>query len=154
MNFVIEERSFPALKVMCIPVTVPHAQMRQTRLFFMKLGLYVFTKRGKPTGDVFIRYVGETPETIDMEICFGVEALLPETKEIKARTIDPFYGKFAICYYKGPREDLIDVYVAMGKWFSEQNLQRSGGPLIEYLVNDPRKTPKTELLTELYWPIN
>lgn len=153
VRFVIEEREFPALKVMCISVTVPHAEMRQTRMYFMKLGLHAFARRGKPTGDVFIRYVGETLETIDMEICFGVEELLPETREIKAKVLAGFSGEFAVGYYEGPREDLIDVYVAMGQWFGEQGLVRSGGPLIEYLVNDPRKTPKAELLTELYWPV-
>ena len=67
--------------------------------------------------------MGETRETVDMEICFGVEALLPETKEIKAQTIEAHGGKFAVGYYKGSRDDLIDVYVAMGKWFTEQNLK-------------------------------
>lgn len=153
MNFQVEERQFPELKVMYIPVTVPHEQMRQTRRFFMKLGLYAFVNRGKATGDVFIRYVGETPQEIDMEICFGVEAFLPETKEIKAQTIDAHEGKFAVGYYKGPREDLIDVYVAMKKWFNEQQLAHSGEPLVEYYVNDPRKVPASELLTELYWSV-
>ena len=151
--FKIEEINFPSLKVMYIPVTVPYEEMRNTRLFFMKLGLYAFTKRGKPTGNVFIRYVGETPDMIDMEICFGVEEFLPETKEIKAKVIEEYGGKFAICYYKGSREDLPSVYVKMQKWFLEQNLQRRGDALIEYYVNDSRKFPASELLTELYWPI-
>ena len=153
MTFQVEELQFPDLKVMYIPITVPHEEMRQTRRYFMKLGLHVFTKRGKPTGNVFIRYVGETRDTIDLEICFGVEEFLFETKEIKMGTIKAHGGKFAVGYYKGPREDLIDVYVAMGKWFAEQNLQRSGAPLVEYYVNDSRKFPASELLTELYWPI-
>lgn len=153
LSFKVEERQFPELKVMYIPVTVPHAEMRQTRGYFMKLGLHAFARRGKATGDVFIRYVGETEETIEMEVCFGVEKFLPETKDIKAKTIEAYDGKFAVGYYKGPREELIDVYVAMGKWFTEQGLQRSGGPLIEYFLNDTRKFPASELLTELHWPL-
>ena len=153
VRFATREVQFPEIKVMYIPVTAPHAEMRHTRNFFMKLGLYVFVKRGKPTGDVFIRYVGETTDEIEMEICFGVEAFLPETKQIKAKIIKAHSGKFATGYYKGPREDLIDVYVEMQKWFVAQQLNRTGAPLIEYFVNDPRKTPASELLTELYWPI-
>ena len=153
LRFAHEKRDFPELKVMYISVTVPHAEMRQTRMYFMKLGLYAFTKRAKPTGDVFIRYVGDSADEIQMEICFGVETFLPETKEIKMMTLPAMSEHFAVAYHKGPREELIDAYIEMGQWFAQQGLTRSGSPLIEYFVNDPRKTPKNELLTELYWPV-
>lgn len=147
------EKTFPELPVMYITTTVPHEEMRQTRMYFMKLGLYAFSKRAKPTGDVFIRYIDETPDTITMEICFGVEKLLPETKDIKSKILPKTSGHYAICTHVGPREELIDAYVSFAQWFQKEQLERSGGPLIEYYGNDPRKTPKQDLITELYWPI-
>lgn len=153
MRFSVEEAQFTDVKVMYIAATVPYAEMRHTRKFFMKLGLYAFTKRAKATSNVFIRYVGETPDTIDMEICFGVEEFIPETKQIKAKTIEAHSGKYAVGYYKGPREDLIDVYVEMQKWFVEQKLQRTGEALVEYYLNNPQHVAAGDLVTEIYWPI-
>ena len=149
----VENINFPPLKIMYIPVTLPYEEMRDTKFLFMKLGIYAFTRRGKATGDVFIRYVGETQDTVDMEICFGVEAFLPETKEIKAKELEAVSGRYAVATYQGDRVYVPQVYMQMKEWFVGQGLQRSGGAMIEYLVNDPRKTPKQELLTDLYWPI-
>ena len=151
--FRAEHITFPSLKVMYIPITIPYEEMRDTKFHFMKLGIYAFMKKGKATGDVFIRYVAETEYEISMEICFGVEEFLPETKEIKAKEIEPHTGHFAVATYKGDRQQIPVVYVQMKEWFVSQSLVRTGGAMIEYLVNDPRKTPKNELLTDLYWPI-
>lgn len=151
-DFTIEEKDFPERHFMYIKKTVPYEEMRDLKWFHMKLGIYAFTRRAKPTYEVFVRYTEETKETITLEVCFGVEELLKESKHIKAMTIPAHRAKLAIAYHKGPREFIPGVYGEFGKWFAEQGLERTG-PMLEYMLNSPREVPQEELLTQLHWPI-
>ena len=153
MDFKIEERAFNTQKIIYIPVTLPHDDMRDTGRFFMKLGIHTFQNSGKATGLTFIHYINETESTIDMEICFEVDELMPETEEIKAKEINIRSGKYAVAYHQGSRKELPGVYVKMQEWFKEQGLERSGDPLIELYLNNSHQVTEKELLTQLLWPI-
>jgi len=154
MEFTVEYKDFPATKVIYLPVTVPYEEMRDFKRFFMKLGIHLFLNGAKKaTGISFIRYVGESETTIDMEICLEVTEFLRESKEIKCKELASFSGKYAVAKHKGSRDRLPGIYTEMSKWFKEQGLIHSGGNMIEYYFNTSRHVPEEELLTELLWPI-
>lgn len=63
-------------------------------------------------------------------------------------------GEHAVLRYKGPYADMMPAY----QWFFEEWLRNSGheaadAPMFEEYLNDPRDTPPTELLTDIYMPL-
>lgn len=151
-DFVIEEKDFPERHFMVIEKTVPLDDMREFKFFHMKLGIYAFTRRAKPTYEVFAEYSNQTEDSITITMHFGVEQPLKGNKLIKPVTIPAHRAKLAIAYHKGPREYIPGIYGEFGKWFAEQGLDRTG-TMKEYMLNSPREVPASELLTQLHWPI-
>ncbi|MCL1935619.1 MAG: GyrI-like domain-containing protein [Defluviitaleaceae bacterium] len=169
MEFKIETRKLPAKKVIYMPVTLSHEEMRDTGRYFMKLGIHAFTYGIKATGVSFIIFTGETKDSVDLEICFEVEEFPEEGNklevdglddyvpkmagEIQQKELEQVEKKYAVGYHKGSRKEMPKVYTEMGAWFKENGLERSGEPLVEVYLNNSHQVPEKELLTELMWPI-
>ena len=59
-------------------------------------------------------------------------------------------GRYATVVHKGPYEELPKVWAQLKKEWLPANGHHAGQPGYEVYLNDPTKTAKPELLTEIY----
>lgn len=60
----------------------------------------------------------------------------------------------AVLRYKGPYGDMRGAYNWMfGTWLPQSGREAADAPVMEEYLNNPRDTPPTELLTDLYLPL-
>jgi AraC family transcriptional regulator len=70
-----------------------------------------------------------------------------ETYAIEARD-------YSVLRYKGPYGDMRPAYAWMfGTWLPQSGREAADAPVMEEYLNNPRDTPPTELLTDLYLPL-
>jgi AraC family transcriptional regulator len=63
-------------------------------------------------------------------------------------------GRYARTVHVGAYDTLPDTWARfLGEWLPESGERLGPGPSYERYVNDPRQTPKDQLLTEIYVPI-
>jgi effector-binding domain-containing protein len=86
----------------------------------------------------------------DVEVAVPVGGQLEETDDIKYYTLPG--GKMAKILHKGPYEACEPTYNKLFAWI-EENGKKIVGPTREVYLNDPREVPETEILTEIYAPI-
>jgi len=89
--------------------------------------------------------------TADVEVCFPVAKKMRGTKDIKCYELPG--GKMAKAIHKGPYADCGPAYQKLLSWL-EKNNKKPAGPFREVYLNDPAAVPESELLTEIYAPIN
>jgi len=152
-DFKIENRIFEDEKIIYVQLSLPYEEMRDAYKSFMKLGIHVFSHQGRNTGPCYVKYINETPESIDVEVCLAVAELLPETEEVKTALVARYEGKFAIGTCRGAYNDIPGAYAKMKDAFDAAGLQLSGEPMIERYLNYRPHMPENELITELIWPI-
>ena len=86
----------------------------------------------------------------DVEVVIPVGKKVPGTDRVTC--YEMCGGRMARILHKGPYEQCADTYKRLFAWIAE-NHHRVVGPTREVYVNDPRKVPTEELLTEIYAPI-
>ena len=110
--------------------------------------------RGRPT---FICH--ETPKqamkaneesNADVEVAIPVAQRVEGADEIACYTLPG--GQMARIVHKGPYEDCARTYKQLFAWIAEHR-KKIVGPTREVYLNDPRKIPPEEILTEIYAPI-
>ncbi|MHC8493682.1 AraC family transcriptional regulator [Thalassospira sp. SM2505] len=63
-------------------------------------------------------------------------------------------GRYACLRYKGPYADMRAAYLWLfGKWLPQSGEEVREGPVFEEYLNNPREVAPTELLTEIYMPL-
>ena len=63
-------------------------------------------------------------------------------------------GRYACLRYKGPYADMKAAYLWLfGKWLPQSGEEVRDGPVFEEYMNNPREVAPTELLTEIYMPL-
>ncbi len=63
-------------------------------------------------------------------------------------------GKHAVLRYKGPYADMRVAYQWLyGEWLPQSGQEAGDAPVFEEYLNNPRDTPPTELLTDIYLPL-
>lgn len=63
-------------------------------------------------------------------------------------------GRYACLRYKGPYADMKSAYLWLfGKWLPQSGEEVRDGPVFEEYLNNPREVAPTELLTEIYMPL-
>lgn len=63
-------------------------------------------------------------------------------------------GRYACLHYKGPYADMKAAYLWLfGKWLPQSGEEAREGPVFEEYLNNPREVAPTELLTEIYMPL-
>lgn len=86
----------------------------------------------------------------DLEVIFPVNQKLEDTDNIK------FYelagGKMAKILYRGPYNSISQAYNKLFSWLGQNN-KKINGFTRELYLNDPAKVQPTDLLTEIYAPI-
>ncbi|MEN6338393.1 MAG: GyrI-like domain-containing protein [Phycisphaerales bacterium] len=86
----------------------------------------------------------------DVEVVIPVSAEIAGDKEITCYELPG--GPMARITHKGPYEKSADAYKKLFAWLAE-NRKKVAGPTREVYLNDPKKVPPEELLTEIYAPV-
>ena len=86
----------------------------------------------------------------DVEVVIPVAKKVPGTDRV--RCYDLQGGQMAWICHKGPYDRSAPAYKQLFAWIAE-NHKRVVGPIREGYVNDPRKVPSEEILTEIYAPV-
>jgi AraC family transcriptional regulator len=86
----------------------------------------------------------------DAAIVVGEGTTLPS--ELEEQRIPA--GRYACTVHAGPYEQLGDVWQRfMGEWFPSSGHRIADGPSYELYLNDPSRTPKDQLRTEIRIPV-
>ena len=83
----------------------------------------------------------------DIEVAVPISGKVEGTDEIKCYELPG--GKMAKIIHNGPYQELGFTYEKLLAWL-EQSKKRLVGPTREVYLNDPRRVPPEELLTEMY----
>ncbi len=83
------------------------------------------------------------------DVCLSISAKVEPQGEIGVKEIEG--GKYAAFLYKGPYENLGNVYDSIyGKYIFEFKYQLASRPGFEVYLNDPECTKPEDLMTEIY----
>ena len=170
LKYGVETRGLPAKKVFYTPISLPHDKMRDFKQHIINLGIHAFATGAEKSNTTFILFVGDSPDAVDLEICIEVDefpeggpsierdeidSLLPNFQApVLQREVNQTEQKYAICYYKGSRDMMPNVYMQFKEWFTSQGHQLVAAPMVEVYWNNIHTSPEAELLTELWWPIS
>ncbi len=86
----------------------------------------------------------------DVEVVIPVSAEVSGDEEIACYELPG--GAMAKITHKGPYEKSAESYKRLFAWIAE-NHKKVAGPTREVYLNDPKKVPPKELLTEIYAPV-
>jgi len=86
----------------------------------------------------------------DVEVVIPVGKKVPGTDRVRCYELPG--GQMARILHKGPYEKSAPTYKKLFTWIAE-NHKRVVGPTREVYVNDPKKVPPEEILTEIYAPV-
>lgn len=63
-------------------------------------------------------------------------------------------GRYAVLRYQGPYADMRSAYLWLfGKWLPQSGEELRDGPVFEEYLNNPRDTAPSDLLTDIYMPL-
>ena len=92
------------------------------------------------------------PEKLRGDVCVTVSEAVPPEGEIGVRELPG--GEYAVATHRGPYGLLGETYARLcGQWAPAAGRELRDAPAFEVYLNDPRATPETELLTEVYLPL-
>jgi AraC family transcriptional regulator len=96
-----------------------------------------------------------TPES-DLHSQACVEIARPDEVEFSAPVarVDVAGGEFAVLTHVGPYAQLCFAYQWLyGEWLPHSGRETADAPVHEVYLNNPRDTPPTELVTEIWLPV-
>jgi AraC family transcriptional regulator len=84
----------------------------------------------------------------------GVVLMQPIAIEPPVEYADIAEGRYAVLRHKGPYSDMQAAYHWFyGEWLVQSGKEARDAPVFEEYLNNPRDTPPTELLTDIYLPL-
>ena len=86
----------------------------------------------------------------DVEVVIPVSKKVPGTDRVTCYELPG--GQMAVIVHKGPYEQCAPTYKQLFAWIAEHH-KKVVGPTREIYLNDPRKVPPEEILTEIHAPI-
>jgi effector-binding domain-containing protein len=86
----------------------------------------------------------------DVEVAIPVARQVEGTGDVICHELAG--GSMARIVHKGPHETCAPTYRQLFAWIAEQH-KKITGPTREVYLNDPRRVPPEEILTEIYAPI-
>lgn len=103
-----------------------------------------------PSGAPFAAYYNMDMQDLDVEVGFPVSKTIPGKNEIKPGEIPA--GKHAACLHVGRYSEVEPAYNALMQWIKENGYTPTG-VAYEFYLNDPSRTPETELQTRIAFPL-
>ena len=151
MQYKIELQEQPAQPVLSVRARAAVGDLPQVlgnaygaiMLYLGELGIH-------PSGAPFVAYYNMDMQNLDIEIGFPVPGICPGKNEIKASEIPA--GKQVSCIHKGPYSQIEPAYNALMQWIGE-NGYTATGTAYEFYLNEPGKTPESDLLTRIVFPL-
>ena len=84
--------------------------------------------------------------------CIAASAEMPAEEPLERRILDG--GDYAVLRHKGPYADMYQAYQWLyGVWLPASGRQLRDALMFEEYLNNPREVPPTELLTDIYMPL-
>lgn len=130
----------------------------EIRPMIAKIHKYIESSGAKIAGPpMFVCH--ETPKEVvkvnlqhnaDVEVVIPISGAIEGNQEIDCYELPG--GPMAKITHQGPYEKSATAYKTLFAWIAE-NHKKVAGPTREVYLNDPRKVPPEELLTEIYAPV-
>ncbi len=152
MNFEIKTKKFEDINVMYIFQSLSMENIEEMGKAFEKAAAYVMQHGGEISGS-FTLYGECTEEIMNMDCCIAVKKLLPESGEIKAKTVPGGEFTAACTVHKGSYSELGKTWEGLMEWISKEGYSFDNKPMREIYINMPMQVPENELLTEIIIPI-
>ncbi len=110
----------------------------------------VMSQGAKPSGAPFARYYNSDPNAFDVESGIPFTGKLTPPKGAKITQLPG--GRAAKPVHIGDYDKLGEVYRGLERWLRAHGHKAGEGPWEAY-VDDPEKTPRDRVRTEVFWPI-
>ena len=155
MNYEVKLYEIEPVWVMSIRTTTSLSTLADVMgAAYQKIYQYLQKNQGKLRGsteDVFAIYHDEAfcPEKIDVECCFAVKKLLPDSEDICGREVDG--GLMIGTVHKGSYDQLEQAYTAIMSW-AKQNGYNLLPNMRDIYLNDPCMVEPEDLETKVVWP--
>lgn len=91
---------------------------------FGAVGQYLGELGEAPAGPPVVAYYNMDMQDLDLEIGFPTARSLPAKGEIQSSKIPA--GKFAVCLYTGPYEEMASAYEALNGFMKEKGYEATG----------------------------
>lgn len=89
-------------------------------------------------------------KSADVEVAIPIPEIVEDAGDIKCYELPG--GRMAKILHKGPYEECIPTYERLFAWLEGKG-KKIAGPIREVYLNDPREVASSEILTEIYAPI-
>jgi len=152
MSYSCEVKEMPAQTVLTVRTRTNVQSLPQ--FFGMAYGSIMqhLGKLGElPAGPAFAAYYNMDMENLDVAAGFPVAKKLNGDGD-KVQAGEMPAGKYAACLHVGPYDTIAPAYNALIAWMQEHEYEATGIAYEVYL-NDPAETPRTELKTQVMFPI-
>jgi AraC family transcriptional regulator len=152
----VELKEFPSLRLAAIRHVGPYNQINEA---FGRLGAIAGrTGLFAHAGASMIAVYHDIPETTPPEQLRSDAGLtIPDGTSLPDGLTEQRIpgGRYAVTVHVGPYETLGDTWHRlMGEWLPASGHRFGSGPSYEVYLNDPTRTPKAELRTELRIPVD
>lgn len=125
---------------------------------FERLGSVVAAAgHGRPPGSQMIAIYHDDPRTTAVDHLRSDAAMtFPGGAEVTAGLIERHIpaGRYASTIHVGPYEELGQAWAGFRQAVTDAGHREIAGTSYEVYVNDPARTPQTELRTELFIPVS
>jgi len=151
MDEPFELKEMPERHALVIHRTVTMAQLPQVIGESYHVLADYLGQLGAQLSDVpYTAYLNMDMASLNVEMGFPVDSLLPDNDPIKAVTLPA--GLVVSGLYKGPYAGMESFYKSMTEWVGQRHLVPTG-IYYEYYYNSPQEVPESELLTRIEWPV-
>jgi len=148
----VEIKTMPELRVAAVRHVGPYNQIPQA---FERLGAIVGPNAWP--GAVMLAIYHDDPDAVPQDqLRSDASVVLPDGVRLPDGLVEQRLpaGRYACALHVGPYEQLGDAWARfMGEWLPASEHRVGDGPSYEIYLNDPRRTPREELRTEMYIPI-
>ncbi len=118
---------------------------------FTAVGQYLHEHGGRPAGETYARFLSIDPESVQVEVGFTVEELLPAEGDVQPGELPA--GEVVVTLHQGPYEQLPEATAALQAWMRANGRQAAGAAWEVYLNGPPDVTEPEQFETEVFMPL-
>ncbi|EJK81968.1 AraC family transcriptional regulator [Agrobacterium sp. SHOUNA12C] len=154
LMFDVTLRTIPSLSLIGVSHTGPYMQIGQA--FEILFGTLYARSLARPDMRMIGVYLDD-PDVVPAEklrsyACVNASEEVAANAPLERRTVDG--GEYAVLRHKGPYADMYKAYQWLyAEWLPASGRQLRDAVMFEEYLNNPRDVQPTELLTEIYMPL-